>query len=81
MVAFIAQLGVDCHHPYELAQWWKSVLGYVDAPGPAGITTEPAAANSATIGPPASVMMPATASSGSTAYREAAPTFSALAST
>ena len=30
MTSFVAHTTVDCHHAYELSEWWKSVLGYVD---------------------------------------------------
>ncbi|MFT4261784.1 MAG: VOC family protein [Nocardioides sp.] len=32
MTSYIAQVTVDCHNAYELSQWWKPVLGYVDLP-------------------------------------------------
>ncbi len=30
MTSYIAQTTVDCANAYELAEWWKQVLGYVD---------------------------------------------------
>ena len=30
MTARIAHTSVDCHNAYELSQWWKGVLDYVD---------------------------------------------------
>ena len=30
MTSFISHTTVDCHHAYELSEWWKQVLGYVD---------------------------------------------------
>ena len=33
MVAYISHTSVDAVNAYELSQWWKSVLGYVDVPG------------------------------------------------
>ena len=32
MVSRISHTTVDCHNAYELAQWWKPVLGYTDLP-------------------------------------------------
>jgi catechol 2,3-dioxygenase-like lactoylglutathione lyase family enzyme len=31
--AFISHTTIDCSHAYELSQWWKGVLGYVDIEG------------------------------------------------
>jgi len=33
MTSRISHTTVDCHHAYELSQWWKQVLGYVDVEG------------------------------------------------
>ena len=33
MSAFISHTTVDCRNAYELSEWWKQVLGYVDVPG------------------------------------------------
>ncbi len=33
MTSFISHTTVDCHNAYELAEWWKPVLGYVDIDG------------------------------------------------
>jgi hypothetical protein len=33
MTAFIAHTTIDCHRAYELSEWWKPVLGYVDLDG------------------------------------------------
>ena len=30
MTSFIAHTTIDCHNAYELSEWWKPVLGYVD---------------------------------------------------
>jgi hypothetical protein len=30
MTAFISHTTIDCHNAYELSEWWKPVLGYVD---------------------------------------------------
>ncbi len=30
MTSFIAHTAVDCRKAYELSEWWKKVLGYVD---------------------------------------------------
>ena len=32
MTSYISHTTVDCAHAYELSQWWKEVLGYVDIP-------------------------------------------------
>ena len=33
MTAFVAHTTVDCANAYELSEWWKPVLGYVDLDG------------------------------------------------
>ena len=33
MTSFVAHTTVDCHRAYELSEWWKQVLGYVDVEG------------------------------------------------
>lgn len=33
MVAYLSHTTVDCHHAYELSEWWKQVLGFVDIDG------------------------------------------------
>ena len=33
MTAFISHTTIDCHDAYELSEWWKPVLGYVDIDG------------------------------------------------
>lgn len=33
MTSFISHTTVDCHNAYELSEWWKQVLGYVDIDG------------------------------------------------
>ncbi|MDF1603433.1 VOC family protein [Nocardioides sp. YIM 152315] len=33
MAAFISHTTVDCTNAYELSEWWKVVLGYVDIDG------------------------------------------------
>ncbi len=33
MTSFISHTTVDCRNAYELSQWWKPVLGYVDLDG------------------------------------------------
>lgn len=30
MTSFISHTTIDCHNAYELSQWWKQLLGYVD---------------------------------------------------
>jgi hypothetical protein len=30
MTSFISHTSVDCRNAYELSEWWKQVLGYVD---------------------------------------------------
>ena len=30
MTSFISHTTVDCHNAYELSEWWKPVLGFVD---------------------------------------------------
>jgi catechol 2,3-dioxygenase-like lactoylglutathione lyase family enzyme len=33
MTSFISHTSVDCANAYELSEWWKQVLGYVDVDG------------------------------------------------
>ena len=33
MTSYISHTTVDCHNAYELSEWWKQVLGYVDIAG------------------------------------------------
>lgn len=33
MTSFISHTSIDCGNAYELSQWWKSLLGYVDVEG------------------------------------------------
>ncbi|CAI9398813.1 VOC family protein [Nocardioides sp. T2.26MG-1] len=33
MTAFVAHTTIDCRNAYELSEWWKRVLGYVDLDG------------------------------------------------
>ena len=33
MASFVSHTTIDCHHAYELSEWWKPVLGYVDLDG------------------------------------------------
>jgi hypothetical protein len=33
VASYISHTTVDCRNAYELAQWWKPVLGYTDVPG------------------------------------------------
>ena len=33
MTAFVAHTTIDCANAYELSEWWKPVLGYVDLDG------------------------------------------------
>lgn len=33
MTSYISHTTVDCANAYELSEWWKPVLGYVDLPG------------------------------------------------
>ena len=30
MTAFVSHTAIDCRNAYELSEWWKPVLGYVD---------------------------------------------------
>ena len=32
MSCFVSHTTVDCRNAYELSEWWKRVLGYVDVP-------------------------------------------------
>lgn len=32
MTSFISHTTIDCRNAYELSEWWKPVLGYVDLP-------------------------------------------------
>ncbi|MGN6131122.1 MAG: VOC family protein [Nocardioidaceae bacterium] len=32
MTSFVSHVAVDCANAYELSEWWKQVLGYVDVP-------------------------------------------------
>ena len=33
MTAFVSHTTIDCRNAYELSEWWKPVLGYVDVEG------------------------------------------------
>lgn len=33
MSCFVSHTTIDCHNAYELSEWWKPVLGYVDLDG------------------------------------------------
>src|SRR4051794_13432998 len=33
MTAFVSHTTIDCANAYELSEWWKPVLGYVDLDG------------------------------------------------
>jgi hypothetical protein len=33
MTAYVAHTTVDCRNAYELSEWWKQLLDYVDVPG------------------------------------------------
>jgi hypothetical protein len=33
MTSYISHVAVDCTNAYELSEWWKPVLGYVDVDG------------------------------------------------
>ena len=33
MTSFVAHTTVDCRNAYELSEWWKGLLGYVDIEG------------------------------------------------
>ena len=33
MTAFISHTTIDAHNAYELSEWWKPMLGYVDIDG------------------------------------------------
>jgi hypothetical protein len=28
MTCFVSHTSVDCHHAYELSEWWRTLLGY-----------------------------------------------------
>jgi hypothetical protein len=32
MTSYISHTTIDCHNAYELSEWWKPILGYVDPP-------------------------------------------------
>lgn len=32
MTVFISHTTIDAHRPFELSEWWKATLGYVDIP-------------------------------------------------
>ncbi|WP_248580541.1 VOC family protein [Nocardioides sp. InS609-2] len=32
MTSFVSHTTVDCRNAYELSEWWKQLLGYVDMP-------------------------------------------------
>ena len=32
MTSFISHTAFDCHDAYELSEWWRQLLGYVDLP-------------------------------------------------
>ena len=32
MTCFVSHTTVDAHNAYELSEWWKQLLGYVDLP-------------------------------------------------
>lgn len=33
MTSLVAHTTVDCHNAYDLSEWWKALLGYVDLDG------------------------------------------------
>jgi hypothetical protein len=33
MTSFVSHTSIDCGNAYELSEWWKQVLGYVDLEG------------------------------------------------
>ena len=33
MTSYLSHTTIDCRNAYELSQWWKTVLGYVDLDG------------------------------------------------
>src|SRR3712207_4545137 len=33
MTAFVSHTTIDCRNAYELSEWWKQLLGYVDVEG------------------------------------------------
>ena len=33
MTSFVSHTTVDCHNAFELSEWWKALLGYVDVEG------------------------------------------------
>jgi len=32
MTSYVSHTSVDCTHAFELSEWWKQVLGYLDDP-------------------------------------------------
>ena len=32
MTSYISHTTIDCHDAYQLSEWWKQVLEYVDLP-------------------------------------------------
>jgi Glyoxalase-like domain len=33
MTSFVSHTTIDCHNAFELSEWWKQLLGYVDIEG------------------------------------------------
>ena len=33
MTAYVSHTTIDCHNAYDLSEWWKQVLAYVDVEG------------------------------------------------
>jgi len=41
MTCFVAHTTIDAHNAYELSEWWKKLLGYVDIPGDPNLPEHP----------------------------------------
>lgn len=41
MTCFVAHTTVDAENAYELSEWWKQLLGYVDIPGDPNLPEHP----------------------------------------
>jgi hypothetical protein len=41
MTCFVSHTSVDCHNAYDLSEWWKQLLGYVDLEGDPNLPGHP----------------------------------------
>ena len=41
MTAYVSHTTIDCRNAYELSEWWKQVLGYVDIEGDPNLPSHP----------------------------------------